>query len=133
MIASRDGPSATLGHAHQAGAEQPVRVRSATIISHLARIELVYAKASTVCTWCGSEKDPAMEALTPASPDSLPPVGDLVADEPFWRYPLGATARQGVTHLRVWRTADPEPGHLAVVTLAPCLADPGGTPPSPQA
>jgi hypothetical protein len=57
-----------------------------------------------------------MEALTPASPDSLPPVGDLVGDEPFWRYPLGATARQGVTHLRVWRTADPEPGHLAVVT-----------------
>jgi hypothetical protein len=32
-----------------------------------------------------------MEALTPASPDSLPPIGDLIADEPFWRYPLGAT------------------------------------------
>jgi len=57
-----------------------------------------------------------MEALTPASPDSLPPIGDLIADEPFWRYPLGATAGQGVTHLRVWLTAGSEPGHLAVVT-----------------
>ncbi len=55
-----------------------------------------------------------MEALTPASPDSLPPLGDLIADEPFWRYP--ADARAGVAHLRVWLTADPEPGHLAVVT-----------------
>ena len=53
-----------------------------------------------------------MEALTPASPDSLPPLGDLIADEPFWRYPAGA----GVAHLRVWLTADPEPGHPAVVT-----------------
>ena len=42
-----------------------------------------------------------MEALTPASPDSLPPIGELIADEPFWCYPLGATAGQGVTHLRV--------------------------------
>ena len=57
-----------------------------------------------------------MEALTPASPEHLPPIGDLIADEPFWRYPLGAVARQGVTHLRVWLTAGPEPGHLAVVT-----------------
>ena len=58
-----------------------------------------------------------MEALTPASPDSLPPIGDLIADEPFWRYPLGgAVAGQGVAHLRVWLTAGSEPGHLAVVT-----------------
>jgi hypothetical protein len=57
-----------------------------------------------------------MEALTPASPDSLPPIGELIADEPFWRYPLGALARQGVAHLRMWLTAGPEPGHLAVVT-----------------
>jgi hypothetical protein len=58
-----------------------------------------------------------MEAPTPASPEHLPPIGDLIADEPFWCYPLGAaTARQGVTHLRVWLTAGPEPGHLAVVT-----------------
>ena len=56
-----------------------------------------------------------MEALTPASPDSLPPLGHLIADEPLWRYPAGA-AGAGVAHLRVWLTADPEPGHLAVVT-----------------
>jgi len=53
--------------------------------------------------------------LTPASPDSLPPLGDLIADEPFWRYPIG-TAREGIAHLRVWLTAGREPGHLAVVT-----------------
>jgi hypothetical protein len=34
-----------------------------------------------------------MEALTPASPDSLPPLGELIADEPFWRYPAGAAGR----------------------------------------
>ena len=56
-----------------------------------------------------------MEGLTPASPDSLPPLGELIADEPFWRYPIG-TAGEGVAHLRVWLTAGPEPGHLAVVT-----------------
>jgi hypothetical protein len=60
---------------------------------------------------CG--KEPGI--LTPASPDSLPPLGDLIADEPFWRYPIG-TARESVAHLRVWLTAGPEPGHLAVVT-----------------
>jgi hypothetical protein len=53
--------------------------------------------------------------LTPASPDSLPPLGELIADEPFWRYPAGA-ALEGVAHLRVWQTAGPEPGHPAVVT-----------------
>jgi hypothetical protein len=57
-----------------------------------------------------------MEALTPASPGSLPPIGNLIADEPFWRYPQGATARQGGANLRVWLTAGPEPSHLAVVT-----------------
>ena len=56
-----------------------------------------------------------MEALTPASPDSLPPVGELIADEPFWWYPIG-TAAEGVAHLRVWLTTGSEPGHLAVVT-----------------
>lgn len=53
--------------------------------------------------------------MTPASPDSLPPLGDLIADEPFWRYPIG-TAREGVAHLWVWLTAGPEPAYLAVVT-----------------
>jgi hypothetical protein len=56
-----------------------------------------------------------VEALTPASPDSLPPVGELIADEPFWRYPTG-TAGEGVAHLRVWLTTGAEPGRLAVVT-----------------
>ena len=57
-----------------------------------------------------------MEALTPASPDSLPPLGELIADEPFWQYPASLEAGAGVAHLRVWLTGDPEPGHLAVVT-----------------
>lgn len=61
-------------------------------------------------------KDWAMEGLTPASADDLPPLGDLVADDPFWRYPARGLALEGIAHLRVWLTAGPEPGHLAVVT-----------------
>ena len=57
-----------------------------------------------------------MEVLTPASPDSLPPLGGLIADEPFWRFPLGSMAGEGVAHLRVWLTAGAVPGYLAVVT-----------------
>jgi hypothetical protein len=57
-----------------------------------------------------------MEALTPASPKSLPPLGELIADEPFWRYSLSVMGREGVAHLRVWLTAGPEPDHLAAVT-----------------
>ena len=57
-----------------------------------------------------------MAALTPASPSDLPPLGELVADDPFWRYPSGTPDREDVAHLRVWLTASPEPGHLAVVT-----------------
>ena len=56
-----------------------------------------------------------MEPLTPASADDLPPLGELVVDDPFWRYPAGL-AGEGVAHLRVWLTAGPEPGYLAVVT-----------------
>src|SRR6266436_55986 len=56
-----------------------------------------------------------MEALTPASADDLPPLGELIADEPFWRYPAGM-AREGVAHLRVWLTAGAEADYLAVVT-----------------
>jgi hypothetical protein len=63
-----------------------------------------------------------MEALTPASPDSLPPLGELIADEPFWRYRIG-TAGQSAAHLRVWLTAGPEPGHLAVVTQTGAVAE----------
>jgi hypothetical protein len=54
--------------------------------------------------------------LTPASADDLPALGELVADEAFWRYPSGTPGREGVAHLRVWRTAGTGPGHLAVVT-----------------
>jgi hypothetical protein len=57
-----------------------------------------------------------MDALTPASADDLPRLGDLVVDDPFWRYPAGGPGREGAAHLRVWLTAEPEPGHLAVVT-----------------
>lgn len=57
-----------------------------------------------------------MEVLTPASPSDLPPLGELVADEPSWRYPSATTAEAGAAHLRVWLTTGPEPGHLAVVT-----------------
>jgi hypothetical protein len=56
-----------------------------------------------------------MGAVTPAPPESLPPIGRLAADEPFWRYGTG-TAREGAAHLRVWLTAAPEPGYLAAVT-----------------
>jgi hypothetical protein len=55
-------------------------------------------------------------ALTPASPSGLPPLGELVADVRFWRYPSDIVAGAGIARLRVWLTAGPEPGHLAVVT-----------------
>jgi hypothetical protein len=55
-------------------------------------------------------------ALTPASPADLPPLGALVADDPFWRYPAWGLAREGVAHLRIWTTATDPLGHVAVVT-----------------
>jgi hypothetical protein len=58
----------------------------------------------------------AMEGLTPASADDLPPLGELLVDDPFWQYPAWGLAQEGVGHLRVWLTADPGPGFLAVVT-----------------
>jgi hypothetical protein len=54
--------------------------------------------------------------LTPASPADLPPLGELIADNPFWRYPTAAMAGEGVARLRVWTTATTPPGRLAVVT-----------------
>jgi hypothetical protein len=57
-----------------------------------------------------------VEGLTPASADDLPALGELVADEAFWRYPTGTPGRDAVAHLRVWRAADPGHGHIAVVT-----------------
>lgn len=56
-----------------------------------------------------------MASLTPASPADLPPLGGLIVDDPFWSYPAGVM-RRGVVHLRVWLTAGPESGYLAVVT-----------------
>ena len=57
-----------------------------------------------------------MKGLTPAFEDDLPPLGELIADEVFWRYPSGTPGTQGAAHLRVWLTSGAEPGHLAVVT-----------------
>jgi len=59
-----------------------------------------------------------MEGLTPASADDLPPLGELIVDDPFWQYPAWGLAREGVGHLRVWATAGASPGYLAVVTDA---------------
>jgi hypothetical protein len=57
-----------------------------------------------------------MEGLTPASADDLPPLGELLVDDPFWSYPAWGRAREGVGYLRVWATATASPGYLAVVT-----------------
>lgn len=57
-----------------------------------------------------------MEALTPASADDLPPLAELIVDDPFWRHPAGGLAREGVAHLRIWATATAPSDHLAVVT-----------------
>jgi hypothetical protein len=56
-----------------------------------------------------------MEGLTPASADDLPPLGELLVDDPFWPHQVGM-AWEGVAHLRVWLTAGPEQSYLAVVT-----------------
>jgi hypothetical protein len=57
-----------------------------------------------------------MEGLTPTSADDLPPLGELLVDDPFWQYPAWGLAREGAGHLRVWATATASPGYLAVVT-----------------
>jgi hypothetical protein len=46
-------------------------------------------------------------SLTPESPDSLSPAGELIADEPFWRSLLGAAGERNA-----WRTrrSDPSSG-----------------------
>jgi len=112
-------PDLTPGRSDQFCHDQPVRVGPVTIMSHPARIEHACYKsklALTVSAPRPAGKESAMEPLTPASPDGLPPLGELIADEPFWRYPLDAMAGQGIAHLRVWLTAGAEPGYLAVVT-----------------
>ncbi len=45
----------------------------------------------------------------------LPPLGELVTDDPCWRYPSACLAGEGIAHLRVWVTAD-RSGYLAVVS-----------------
>jgi hypothetical protein len=65
-------------------------------------------------------------APTPASPSDLPPMGELVADDPFGCYLPGPLGRDGAAQLRVWLTVGPEPGHLAVVAetgLAAAVTD----------
>jgi hypothetical protein len=57
-----------------------------------------------------------MGGLTPASADDLPPLGELLVDDPFWPYPAWGLVREGVGHLRVWATAAASPGYLTVVT-----------------
>ena len=57
-----------------------------------------------------------MGGLTPASAADLPPLGGLLAADPFWPYPAGGPAREGAGHVRVWATAAAAPGYLAVVT-----------------
>jgi hypothetical protein len=57
-----------------------------------------------------------MEGLTPASAADLPPLGELLVDDPFWPYPARGLAREGAGQLRVWAIAAASPGYLAVVT-----------------
>jgi hypothetical protein len=105
------------------GDEGLVGNRSAMILSHLAIIELTYGKNKlTILVSHPLTCRKAPEILTPASSDSLPPIGKLITDEPFWRYRSG-TAGEGAAHLRVWMTAGPEPGHLAAVTETGPAAD----------
>jgi hypothetical protein len=56
----------------------------------------------------GAGKARVIQALTPA-PADLPPLRELVAGEPFWRYPAGTAGREGVAHLRVWTTTTDPP------------------------
>jgi hypothetical protein len=53
-----------------------------------------------------------MEGLTPASAADLPPLGELLVDDPFWQYPAWGLAREGAAHLRVWATAAASAGYL---------------------
>jgi hypothetical protein len=52
-----------------------------------------------------------MEALTPASAGDLPPLGEMIVNDPFWRHPSG-TRPGKASHLRAWTTLTIPPGHL---------------------
>ena len=75
-----------------------------------------------------------MEGLTPASAADLPPLGELLVDDPFWQYPAWGLAREAAGHLRVWAAATASRGYLAVVTetgaSSPSLNLPGGSGPA---
>ena len=58
----------------------------------------------------GRVRQSPMEGLTPASADDLPPLGELLVDDPFWQYPAWGPAREGAGHVRVWATAAASPG-----------------------
>src|SRR5260370_7718801 len=64
----------------------------------------------------GRVRQSLMEGLTPACAADLPPLGELLFDDPFWQYPAWGLAREGAGHLRVWAAATASPGYLAVVT-----------------
>jgi hypothetical protein len=59
-----------------------------------------------------------MEALTPAYANDLPPLGEPIVDDPFWRHPAAGQGREAIAHLRVWTPATAPPGQLAVITEA---------------
>ena len=46
-------------------------------------------------TLAGRVPQSPMEGLTPASADDLPPLGELLVDDPFWQYPAWGLARKG--------------------------------------
>lgn len=46
----------------------------------------------------------------------LPPLGELLVDDPLWQYRSGTAAGGGVAHLRVWATKDGTDRRVAVVT-----------------
>jgi hypothetical protein len=47
----------------------------------------------------------------------LPPIGELQLDDPFWRYPSGTLAGEGVARLRVWAASEVGgTAYLAAVT-----------------
>jgi len=52
-----------------------------------ARIEYGYGKSKLA-------KIVPVEVLTPASPSDLPPLGELIVDDLFWRYPAGLARRR---------------------------------------
>src|SRR6476620_818981 len=64
----------------------------------------------------GRVRQSPVEGLTPAPAADLPPLGELLAADPFWRYPARGLAREGAGHLRVRAPAAASAGYLAVVT-----------------